>query len=94
MDAGQFTGHGVVVHASARFPIVRTVCGRSVDPPPCPAADRWSLVDCLDCLRIGAWRSPDPRVRWRFEKLSGAVLQVAAAAGAAPRTPPQAGPSR
>lgn len=67
VEADQFTGHGVVVHASARFPVVRAVCGGRG-----PAAGRWLFVDCLDCLRIGAVRSKDPRVRQRLDALEQA----------------------
>ena len=72
MDGRFYTGDGVVIHASARFPVELTLCGRARDPPPCCAAARWSYVTCVECLRIGAQRSRDPRVRQRFEELAAA----------------------
>jgi hypothetical protein len=62
--ADYFTGHGVTIHASARFPVVRTVCGAIG-----PAAGEWRYVGCIACLRIGAARSKDPRVAQRLSEV-------------------------
>ena len=63
--ADYFTGHGVTIHASARFPVERTVCGS----PTGAAAGEWRYVDCVACLRVSAARSKDPRVPTRLAEM-------------------------
>jgi hypothetical protein len=56
-SADYFSGHGVVIHFSAKFPVEETPCGTLG-----PAAALWRYVDCLACLD----KAPaDPRIEER-----------------------------
>lgn len=56
-SADYFTGHGVVIHFSAKFPVERTACGT-----PGPSAALWRYVTCPGCLDVAP---RDPRIEER-----------------------------
>lgn len=64
---GNATRYQGVTHFSATFPVVRTACGIKA-----PAAARWSIVSCPDCLRAGP---DDPRIKQRLAEVLAAQAE-------------------